>query len=132
MTAFISPNQIRADFAAAMSDMYQQEVPAYGTLVSLVEQTNEQVIQQGAATNLKLEENQGMARLNAERHGAIRLGTANELATMRRLFAVMGMEPVGYYDLSEAGIPVHSTAFRSVHLADLNQNPFRVFTSNDD
>ena len=64
-----------------------------------------------------------------ERHGAIRLGTAAELATMRRVFAVMGMEPVGYYDLSVAGIPVHSTAFRPVGDAALAANPFRVFTS---
>lgn len=129
MSAFVSPNQIRADFAAAMSDMYKQEVPAYGTLVSLVEQTNAQAIDQGNAFARKLEDNQGLARLNAERHGAIRLGSAFELSTMRRLFAVMGMEPVGYYDLSEAGIPVHSTAFRPVDLTDLNENPFRVFTS---
>ena len=30
-----------------------------------------------------------------ERHGAIRVGTATELATLARLFAVMGMQPVG-------------------------------------
>lgn len=56
------------------------------------------------------------------------LGTARELATMRRLFAVMGMAPVGYYDLSVAGVPVHSTAFRPVDEAALSRNPFRVFT----
>lgn len=48
---------------------------------------------------------------------------------MRRLFAVMGMRPVGYYDLSHAGVPVHSTAFRPVDEASLTRNPFRVFTS---
>ncbi|MEW9808815.1 DUF1338 family protein, partial [Mesorhizobium sp. ZMM04-5] len=64
-----------------------------------------------------------------ERHGAIRLGTEAELAMMRRVFAVMGMFPVGYYDLSEAGVPVHSTAFRAVDAAALKVNPFRVFTS---
>ncbi|WP_395455223.1 VOC family protein [Azospirillum melinis] len=48
---------------------------------------------------------------------------------MRRLFAVMGMQPVGYYDLSEAGVPVHSTAFRPVDGEALSRNPFRVFTS---
>ncbi len=48
---------------------------------------------------------------------------------MRRAFAVMGMHPVGYYDLSVAGVPVHSTAFRPVDDAALNANPFRVFTS---
>ncbi|NWN83668.1 MAG: VOC family protein, partial [Halomonas sp.] len=45
------------------------------------------------------------------------------------LFAVMGMHPVGYYDLSEAGVPVHSTAFRPVDDAALARNPFRIFTS---
>ena len=37
-----------------------------------------------------------------------------ELAGLRRLFAVMGMYPVGYYDLSPAGVPVHSTCFRPI------------------
>ena len=44
-----------------------------------------------------------LARLNVERHGAIRVGTAQELATLRRMFAIMGMYPVSYYDLSQAG-----------------------------
>src|SRR5699024_9602202 len=39
------------------------------------------------------------------------------------------MSPVGYYDLSVAGVPVHSTAFRPVTDAALAINPFRVFTS---
>src|SRR5699024_8984800 len=68
-------------------------------------------------------------RLSMERHGAIRLGTADELSMMRRLFAVMGMYPVGYYDLAPAGVPVHSTAFRALDAQALNQSPFRVFTS---
>lgn len=48
---------------------------------------------------------------------------------MRRLFAVMGMEPVGYYDLTVAGLPVHATGFRPVSQSSLQYNPFRVFTS---
>lgn len=36
---------------------------------------------------------------------------------------------MGYYDLSVAGVPVHSTAFRPVDGESLNRNPFRVFTS---
>jgi uncharacterized glyoxalase superfamily metalloenzyme YdcJ len=57
------------------------------------------------------------------------LGTAAELSMMRRVFSVMGMFPVGYYDLSAAGVPVHSTAFRPIDDAALKHNPFRVFTS---
>jgi len=48
---------------------------------------------------------------------------------MRRVFAVMGMYPVGYYDLVPAGVPVHSTAFRAINADSLNYSPFRVFTS---
>jgi uncharacterized glyoxalase superfamily metalloenzyme YdcJ len=41
----------------------------------------------------------------------------------------MGMYPVGYYDLSTSGVPVHATAFRPIAHASLSVNPFRVFTS---
>lgn len=39
------------------------------------------------------------------------------------------MYPVGYYDLSTSGVPVHSTAFRPLSPSALAINPFRVFTS---
>lgn len=42
---------------------------------------------------------------------------------------VWAVTAVGYYDLSAAGVPVHSTAFRPVGEAALKHNPFRVFTS---
>lgn len=126
---FISPDAIRTLFSTAMSEMYRTEVPAYQTLVELVCEVNEAVLAADPAERHRLEAAGGLARITEERHGAIRLGTANELSTMRRLFAVMGMQPVGYYDLSEAGVPVHSTAFRPVTDEALSRNPFRVFTS---
>ncbi|AZR32658.1 2-oxoadipate dioxygenase/decarboxylase HglS [Xanthomonas vasicola] len=128
-TAFVSPDQIRSSFAQAMSDMYRTEVPLYGDLMSLVAQVNAQTLQADPALAARLQRNDERARLDLERHGAIRVGTAAELATLRRLFAVMGMQPVGYYDLSVAGVPVHSTAFRPIDEAALSANPFRVFTS---
>lgn len=127
--SFVSPDVIRRLFAQAMSRMYRTEVPLYGTLVELVERINAQVLAHDPALAAQLQRNDERARLDEERHGAIRVGTAQELATLRRLFAVMGMYPVGYYDLSVAGVPVHSTAFRPLTGAALAQNPFRVFTS---
>lgn len=131
MTAdrFVSPDHIRSLFAQAMSHMYRTEVPLYGTLVELVAQVNDQVLAADPALAQQMERSGERARLDVERHGAIRVGTAQELAMLRRLFAVMGMQPVGYYDLSVAGVPVHSTAFRPVDAEALNRNPFRVFTS---
>ncbi len=129
MITFLHPDKIRARFARAMSDMYRQEVPQYGTLLDLVAQANAQVLKAQPTLAQAMAEADELARLDVERHGAIRVGTREELSTLRRLFAVMGMEPVGYYDLSVAGVPVHSTAFRPVAQASLNRNPFRVFTS---
>ncbi|CAD0354673.1 2-oxoadipate dioxygenase/decarboxylase HglS [Xanthomonas hortorum] len=128
-TVFVSPDQIRSLFAQAMSDMYRAEVPLYGELMTLVAQVNADTLSADPALAARLQRNDERARLDLERHGAIRVGTAQELATLRRLFAVMGMHPVGYYDLSVAGVPVHSTAFRPIDEAALSANPFRVFTS---
>jgi len=124
----VSPSQIRADFSAAMSEMYRKEVPAYGSLVEIVEQVNAGVLDRDDNA-LAMTPGEDTNRISAERHGAIRLGTAEELAMMGRVFAVMGMEPVGYYDLSVASVPVHSTAFRPIGREALAENPFRVFTS---
>ncbi|AZY52461.1 VOC family protein [Bordetella avium] len=126
---FVSSDEIRSRFAEAMSQMYRDEVPQYGTLLELVADINTRVLDAQPELRAQMQASGELQRLNAERHGAIRLGTARELAMIRRVFAVMGMAPVGYYDLSVAGVPVHSTAFRPVHEAALRHNPFRVFTS---
>ncbi len=131
MTAasFANRDEIRASFSRAMSNMYKAEVPLYGTLLELVAETNEAVLANDSQIARSLAQTGEIQRLDMERHGAIRVGTATELATLGRLFAVMGMEPVGYYDLTPAGVPVHSTAFRAVHEEALQVSPFRVFTS---
>lgn len=128
-SSFANRDDIRARFSRAMSEMYKTEVPLYGTLMDLVAQTNEGVLASNSQVAQSLKQTGEIQRLDMERHGAIRVGTATELATLSRLFAVMGMEPVGYYDLTPAGVPVHSTAFRAVHEQALQVSPFRVFTS---
>ena len=123
MSNYMSQDKIRSVFSKEMSKMYQNEVPAYGTLLDIVKQTNETHL----ATHSYAAED--TMRLTEERHGAIRVGTSDELAMITRIFAVMGMYPVSYYDLSSSGIPVHSTAFRPIEREALAENPFRVFTS---
>jgi uncharacterized glyoxalase superfamily metalloenzyme YdcJ len=125
----LTSDAIRARFSAAMSAMYREEVPAYGALLDLVAEVNAETLAERADLRERLVATDELARISDERHGAIRLGTAAELAMMRRVFAVMGMVPVGYYDLTEANVPVHSTAFRPVGAESLRRNPFRVFTS---
>ena len=131
MTAerFVSPDHIRSLFAQAMSHMYRTEVPLYGDLVELVAAINAKVLAQQPELAASLARTDDLERIDLERHGAIRVGTPQELAMLRRVFAVMGMFPVGYYDLAVAGVPVHSTAFRPLDPASLSRNPFRVFCS---
>lgn len=126
---FVSSDEIRTSFSQAMSAMYRLEVPQYGTLVDLVAEVNRKTLEKTPDLWRRMQEDGDLERLDVERHGAIRLGKAQELATMRRIFRVMGMFPVGYYDLSVAGVPVHATAFRPVDSEALRINPFRVFTS---
>jgi uncharacterized glyoxalase superfamily metalloenzyme YdcJ len=103
--------------------MYRSEVPLYGKLVDIVRQVDRSVVS-GAEESACLP-----IRHELERHGAIRLGTEYELRTIRRLFAVFGMHPVGYYDLGVVGFPLHATAFRPITEESLERNPFRVFTT---
>jgi uncharacterized glyoxalase superfamily metalloenzyme YdcJ len=125
--AFVSADTIRAMFSRAMSAMYKSEVPQYRALAELVARLNRDAL--NADREIEGKRRGELEQLGMERHGAIRLGTPEELSTIRRLFMVMGMVPVGYYDLSVSGIPVHSTAFRPTSEEALRRNPFRVFTS---
>lgn len=112
--------------------MYKAEVPLYGDLVEVVREADAKAVQASqklGGTNLIDPDDVLPSRHRVERHGAIRLGTAQELSTIRRMFAVMGMHPVGYYDLSLAGFPMHATAFRPKTQDALSQHPFRVFTT---
>ncbi|MFC9425984.1 2-oxoadipate dioxygenase/decarboxylase family protein [Streptomyces sp. NPDC056987] len=121
--------QLRAAFAARLSEMYGREVPAYTTLVDVSREVNEEVLRaQGAGA----ERLGSISRVTAERHGAIRVGTPQEMRQVARVFGALGMHPVGFYDLREGAagaVPVVSTAFRPIARDELARNPFRVFTS---
>jgi uncharacterized glyoxalase superfamily metalloenzyme YdcJ len=125
-------NDMRARFCHALSEMYKSEVPLYGDLIDVVWEADAKAIQDSqtnGSSKIINPDDVLPSRHRVERHGAIRLGTAHELATIRRMFAVMGMHPVGYYDLSLAGFPMHATAFRPKTKESLDKNPFRVFTT---
>lgn len=124
--AFVHADDLRTAFAAAMSQMYKEEVPLYGDLVRIVSGVNKQILSDSSKEPPTADR---LERLVLERHGAIRLGTARELGIVRRIFALMGMHPVGYYDLSVAGLPMHATCFRPITESSLARNPFRIFTT---
>ncbi|MFH8405692.1 2-oxoadipate dioxygenase/decarboxylase family protein [Streptomyces sp. NPDC018019] len=118
--------RLRAAFARRLSDMYGAEVPVYTTLLEVTGEVND------AVTRRDPDARRAVGRVAVERHGAIRVGTPRELRQAAQVFAALGMHPVGFYDLRDAttsAVPVVSTAFRPVEPANLDRNPFRVFTS---
>jgi uncharacterized glyoxalase superfamily metalloenzyme YdcJ len=121
--------ELRAEFARRLSHLYGREVPAYSTLLEVSHAVNDTVLTNRGESAERLG---SIARVTAERHGAIRVGTPDEMAQVARIFAAMGMYPVGFYDLREAAassVPVVSTVFRPIDPDELARNPFRVFTS---
>jgi uncharacterized glyoxalase superfamily metalloenzyme YdcJ len=121
--------QLRAAFAQRMALTYGREVPAYTTLVEVSAAVNADVLARDGDAAERLG---SIERVTAERHGAIRVGTPAELHAVARVFAALGMYPVGFYDLRDAArsaVPVVSTAFRPVAAEELARNPFRMFTS---
>lgn len=121
--------ELRAAFARALSDTYGTEVPAYTTLLRVSGEVNADVLAKRGPDAQRLG---SIERVTAERHGAIRVGTPEELRQVGQIFAGFGMYPVGFYDLRDAStsaVPVVSTAFRPLDAGELARNPFRVFTS---
>ncbi len=126
---FVSSDTLRTWFAATLSDMYRIEVPPYGALLDLVQRVNASELATDQSNGETSEGFNQMHRLSVERHGAIRLASYDELRLLSRAFALLGMKSVGYYDLTVANIPFHSTAFRPITAEALAANPFRLFTS---
>ncbi|EGD96478.1 hypothetical protein TESG_03920 [Trichophyton tonsurans CBS 112818] len=129
---FCDRDALRTRFSKAMSDMYKNEVPSYADLIDIVTEVNTKLTSQdqlNTRAGTSDPDTKNTDRLSLERHGAIRLGTPFELSTIRRLFSQFGMYPVGYYDLSVTGLPLHATAFRPIDAEALERNPFRVFTT---
>lgn len=128
MSAHVGTDTLRARFARNLSATYEREVPAYTDLLEVSAAVNDAVLAERGTSALRLG---GHRRVTAERHGAIRVGTATEIAQVARVFGALGMAPVGFYDLRDAAgaVPVVSTAFRPVDEGALEANPFRMFTS---
>ncbi|KAK4246191.1 hypothetical protein C7999DRAFT_42337 [Corynascus novoguineensis] len=115
---------LRSRFVRALSDMYRSEAPLYGQLVDIVQSVDSSIL---AGRGQSLGDLPVCHQL--ERHSVIRVGTEHEMRMVSRLFGIMGMYPVGYFDLKMVGFPIHGTAFRPTREKPLRNNPFRVFTT---
>lgn len=128
MTAFVDPIAMQHRLFAELSRMFGEEVPLYDRSLLVNRECNRTVCRLLAHRHRGFSiTDEQIDRGSAERHGAIRIGRPDEYRWIARFFAIFGMEPHGFYDMTAVGAksqPVIATAFRSMVRPE-----HRVFTS---
>ncbi len=123
---FVPEYQIRQDFNRKTSVRFGEQVPEYREFLTIMENSNHDFLAKNP--NVKVDSE---ARVMSEKHGAIRVGTAEELNMFRRAFAVMGMRPRGLYDMTKlpkGALPIVGTAFIP-NDETIEKSAFRMFCS---
>lgn len=125
---FVERTELQNRLFSKLSAMFAEEVPLYDHSLHVNQICNRLVgdILAEAYLGFSIDELQ-LERTSGERHGAIRIGTAEEYRWIRRLFHCFGMEPHQFYDMSNVGAksqPIVATAFRS-----REQPEHRIFCS---
>jgi len=113
---------------AELSRMFAGEVPLYDKSLLVNRECNKTVCALLGLTHpgFAISDAQ-LDKTSGERHGAIRIGRADEYRWIARFFACFAMEPHNFYNMADVGAksqPIIATAFRAV----LNPE-HRVFTS---
>jgi uncharacterized glyoxalase superfamily metalloenzyme YdcJ len=117
---------LRKDFSSALSTMFASEVPEYVQFTNIVKASNEAFLQKNPNAIIDPEH-----RVMAEKHGAIRVGTKEEMRTVTRIFGAFGMYPVEFYDMTQlpkGALPMVATAFRPIDNS-IDKSAFRMFCS---
>ncbi|MCA9230856.1 MAG: DUF1338 family protein [Planctomycetales bacterium] len=113
---FAQPSWIRREIVLRILAMFEETMPIYQDMIAVARDINERAGENEAK------------RLGKIMHAAIRCASNAELRTICDLFALMGNEPVNYYDLRER-VSVESTAFRPTSVDEIERDGFRVFCS---
>jgi uncharacterized glyoxalase superfamily metalloenzyme YdcJ len=112
----VESSWIRAEIVRQILETFKASQPLYKDMMAVADSINR------AAGDDVAED------LGKVMHAAIRCASAKELQTIRRVFSLMGNQPVNFYDLRER-VSVESTAFRPVDAKEIRLNGFRVFCS---
>ncbi|TVQ29800.1 MAG: DUF1338 family protein, partial [Phycisphaeraceae bacterium] len=127
-TALVDPIEMQHELFAELSRMYAKEAPLYDRSLLVNRLCNTAVCELLALLHIGFEiDGDRIERTSRERHGAIRIGREDEFRWITRYFALFGMAPHNFYDMTSVGEksqPVVATAFRSV-----DEPEHRIFVS---
>ncbi|MDB6023857.1 MAG: hypothetical protein JWM68_80 [Verrucomicrobiales bacterium] len=115
--AFADKIQMQHMLFSELSNMFGHEVPLYDKALLVNKECNKTVCDLLAKhyPGFTLSDSQ-LDKTSGERHGAIRIGKADEYRWVTGFFGAFGMEPHNYYDMTNVGSksqPIVATAFRS-------------------
>lgn len=116
MPPFVATSVIREKIVEAILASFRQSMPIYADMMAVAAEINNAAGAEEAD------------RLGRIMHAAIRCASPEELCAIKDILALMGCEPVNYYDLREK-VSVQSTAFRPTCPQDIRRNGFRLFVS---
>ena len=122
---FLPAFEIRKLVARGFSAMYGAELPEYNSFTLPVRASNLEQLERHPEPLINRE------TLMEEKHGAIRVPGALEMRVVTRIFSVLGMLPVEFYDMTILGtrsLPMIATAFRATDKS-IEENAFRMFCS---
>lgn len=125
---FVDKIEMQNRLFAELSAMFGREVPLYDKAQAVNAVCNRAVCELLSVRHPGFSvSDEEIERTGGERHGAIRIGRADEYRLVARFFGCFGMEPHNFYDTTSIGAksqPVIATAFRSPEKPE-----HRVFTS---
>jgi uncharacterized glyoxalase superfamily metalloenzyme YdcJ len=128
MANTITADDIREHFSQAMSAMYQQEVPQYGTLLELVADVNLAVLENNPLLHEQLANADELARLNVERHGRSASARRRNFQPCAVCLPLWGCTRSAITISPRRGAgPLNGVSADDD--AALCRNPFRIFTS---
>ena len=127
-TVFCDPVSMQNKLFGELSNMFAKEVPMYDRSLAVNHVCNTTVCDLAARLHVGFTISpQQLNQTSGERHGAIRIGRADEYRWITRYFAAFAMQPHNFYDMTNVGAkskPVIATAFRSAIKPE-----HRMFTS---
>lgn len=124
-STLLPAHEIRKLVARGFSAMYGSELPEYNRFIAPVRDSNLQQLEKNPDPSIRRE------TLMEEKHGAIRVPGPEEMRIVARIFAVIGMHPVEFYDMTILGaksLPMIATAFRAIDKS-IEESAFRMFCS---
>lgn len=114
---FADPIEMQHALFGELSSMFAKEVPMYDRSLAVNHVCNTTVCDLVSRLHVGFTISpQQLNQTSGERHGAIRIGRADEYRWIARYFAAFAMQPHNFYDMTSVGAkskPVIATAFRS-------------------